>query len=285
VDLNVAAGYNAAAFLKNATAGATVTPDLVRGLNRTGIRSDLQNTATNLAAWIRKNKPTATLSDIIGGKAITPFFGGAVRQTQNPLLDTRWNSEEWADIPIGFKPTVRVVYQGIDQTFTSDAIYGKRLTITYNSSNQPVLKLEGQAIGAPGSPVAPGADSVVSFVVWHNAYSSDDSDHAFDQHIKGGGTYLIVNGWGPTGRGLSQNYLKYLENVRAAGNADNSEPVLGASLGVMGAQWVSQTTASASITDRLANPACSIQSPESLIQGKSLGELFRCEGQAWRRDC
>ncbi|MFL9984062.1 RHS repeat-associated core domain-containing protein [Paraburkholderia sediminicola] len=253
VDLNVAAGYNAASFLKNAISGATVTPDLVRGLNRAGIRSDLQTAATNLASWIRKNKPTATLSDIIGGKAITPFYGGAVRQTQNPLLDTRWTPEEWADIPAGYKPTVRVVYQGIDQTFTSDAIYGKRLTITYNSSNQPVLKLDGQAIGAPGSAVAPGADSVVTLVVWHNAYANTDSDHAFDQHIKGSGTYLVANGWGPTGRGLSQSYLKYLENIRAAGNADTSEPVLGASLGVMGAQWMSQTTASASITDRLAN--------------------------------
>ncbi|MFM0268477.1 RHS repeat-associated core domain-containing protein [Paraburkholderia sediminicola] len=266
VDLNVAAGYNAATFLKNATSGATVTPDLVRGLNRTGIRSDLQSAATNLASWIRKNKPTATLSDIIGGKSIIPFFGGALRQTQNPLLDTRWNAEEWTDIPVGFKPTVRVVYQGIDQTFTSDAIYGKRLTITYNTSNQPVLKLDGQAIGAPGSPVAPGVDSVVSFTVWHNAYPNPGADHAFDQHIKGGGTYLIVNGWGPTGRGLSQNYLKYLENVRATGNADTSEPVLGASLGVMGAQWVSQTAGSVSITDRLAN-AYSVQQHQVGIAG------------------
>ncbi|MFL9903448.1 DUF6531 domain-containing protein [Paraburkholderia fungorum] len=253
VDLNVAAGYNAASFLKNATSGATATPDLVRGLNRAGIRSDLQTAATNLANWIRKNKPTATLGDIIGGKAIIPFYAGTVRQTQNSLLDTRWTPEEWTDIPAGYKPTLRVVYQGIDQTFTSDAIYGKRLTITYSSSNQPVLKLDGQVIGAPGSAVAPGADSVVTFVVWHNAYANTDSDHAFDQHIKGGGTYLVANGWGPTGRGLSQSYLKYLENIRAAGNADTSEPVLGASLGVMGAQWMSQTTASASITDRLAN--------------------------------
>jgi hypothetical protein len=253
VDLNVAASYNAATFQKNAISGATITPDLVRGLNRNGIRSDLQTAATNLASWIRKNKPTATLSDIIGGKSITPFLGGALRQTQNPLIDTRWGTEDSADITAALKPTVRVLYQGIDQTFTSDAIYGKRLTITYNASNQPVLKLDGQAIGAPGNPVAPGADSVVTFVVWHNAYSNVDSDQAFDQHIKGGGTYLIVNSWGPTGRGLSQSYLKYLDDARAAGNADNSESVLGASLGVLGAQWVSQTTASASITDRLAN--------------------------------
>ncbi|WP_213766671.1 RHS repeat-associated core domain-containing protein [Caballeronia sp. dw_19] len=270
VDLNVASGYNAAAFLKNATSGATVTPDLVRGLNRAGIRTDLQTASTNLATWIRKNKPTATISDIIGGKSITPFYAGTLRQTQNPLLDASWNTQEWVDIPVGFKPTVRVVYQGIDQTFTSDAIYGKRLTITYNASNQPVLKLEGQAVGAPGNPVAPGADSVISFVVWHNGYVNGNADHAFDQHIKGGGTYLVVNGWGPTGRGLSQNYLKNLEDLRAAGNAETSEAVLGASLGVLGAQWVSQTTNSASITDRLAN-AYTIQHHQVGIAGYEQG--------------
>ncbi|WP_175672662.1 RHS repeat-associated core domain-containing protein [Burkholderia ambifaria] len=253
VNLSEAAGYSAERFLQAAKSGATITPDFVRNLNGNGVRHELTNASMNLAKWIRKNKPTATLSDIIGGKVIVPFYEGAVRQTQNPLLDARWNPAEWADIPISFKPTVRVRYQGIDQTFTSDAIYGKRLTITYNASNQPVLKLDGQAIGAPGSPVAPGAESTLTFAVSHNAYPNADSDHEFDQQVMGGGSYLIVSGWGATGRGLSQHYLKNLENVRAAGNADNSEPVLGASLGVMGAQWVSQTTTSASITDRLAN--------------------------------
>ncbi|KWF00764.1 hypothetical protein WL80_30650 [Burkholderia ubonensis] len=252
IDLGAATGYSAATFLQNATAGATITPDLVRGLNRNNIRSGLESASNNLANWIRKNKPTATLGDIIGGKAIIPFYAGVVRQAQHPLQDARWAPVEWTDIPAEFKPTVRVRYQGIDQTFTSDAIYGKRLTITFNSANQPILKLDGQAIGAPGGYVAPGADSVVSFGVTHTAYANRFADHAFDQHIKGGGKYLIVNGWGPTGRGLSQNYLKNLEELRAAGNADDSEALLGASLGVMGAQWVSQTTISASITDRLA---------------------------------
>ena len=133
---------------------------------------------------------------------------GWFAQTQNPLLDPRWDAVEWTDIPASFKPTVRVRYQGIDQTFTSDAIYGKRLTITFNSSNQPVLKLDGQAIGSPGAAVAPGADSVVSFVVWHNAYATEGSDHAFEQHVKGGQTYLIVNGWGPHG---SRSHTKLSE--------------------------------------------------------------------------
>ncbi|SAL35239.1 Rhs family protein [Caballeronia udeis] len=265
VDLNVAAQYNAARFLGGVTGeGWTPGPGLPNPFIGTpdvaGIVDSLSMTsgginvlAGNLAQWIRVNKPAATLSDVIGGKSIIPDFSGRLRQISNPLLDASWPTEELVDVPIGLKPTVRVLYQGIDQRFTSDAIYGKLLTITYNASHQPVLKLDGQTIGAAGSPVAPGADSVVRFGVSHNAYGSDRSDHAFEQHIRGGGTYLIVNGWGRTGRGLSQNYLKNLENVRAAGNPDNSEAVLGASLGVLGAQWLAQTNASASITERLAN--------------------------------
>ncbi|WP_080403843.1 RHS repeat-associated core domain-containing protein [Burkholderia ubonensis] len=270
IDLAAATGYSAATFLQDAKAGATITPDLVRGLNRTNIRAGLDSASKNLANWIRKNKPTATLDDIVGGKAIVPFYAGALRQTENPLMDKRWIPQELTDFPAEFKPTVRLQYQGIDQTFTSDAIYGRRLTITYNTSNQPVLKLDGQPIGAPGTAVMPGADSVVSFVIWHNAYANKDSNHAFEQHIKGGGKYLIVNGWGPTGRGLSQHYLRNLEELRATGNADDSEAVLGASLGVMGAQWVSQTTNSASITDRLAN-AYTIQQHQVGIAGYTDG--------------
>jgi YD repeat-containing protein len=266
IDLNMAARYNAASFFDGYTGKGWTpsdgsenpyigTPDVAGIVNQLSMTTGGINVlATNLAVWISANKPNATLSDIIGGKSIIPFFGKALREEKNPRLDTSRSIDEWADIPDIFKPTVRVRYQGMDQTFTSDAIYGKRLTITYNASNQPTLKLDGRTIGAPGSPVAPGVDSVVRFVVWHNAYAgSDTSDHAFDQHIKGGGTYLIVNGWGRTGRGLSQFYSKSLEDARAAGNSDDSEAVLGASLGVLGAQWLSQTNKSASITERLAN--------------------------------
>ena len=54
------------------------------------------------ADWIRKNKPTATLSDIIGGKSIVPFYAGALRQTRNPLADTSRSQDEWTEIPAAF---------------------------------------------------------------------------------------------------------------------------------------------------------------------------------------
>lgn len=252
IDLSAASGYDQATFLQNATSGATITADLVRGLNRNNIRMGLDAASKKLTNWIRQNKPTATVDDIVGGKSIVPFAGGSLRQAQNPLQDTRWPRQEWTEVPPEWKPTLRVQYQGIDQTFTSDAIYGKQLTISSNAANQPVLKLDGQDIGSPGTPVAQGSDSVVTFTTKHNAYSDRFADETIEQHIKGGGKFLIVNGWGPAGRGLAEKFSSRLEDLRAEGIADDSESVLGASLGVLGAQWMAQKGMSDSMLDRIA---------------------------------
>ena len=75
------------------------------------------------------------------------------------------------------------------------------MTITYNGANQPVLKLDGVAVGNPGTAVTPGASTPITFTVTHNAYVSTWANHSFTQKIKGGGTntFLIANGWGPAG--------------------------------------------------------------------------------------
>ncbi|NDZ16522.1 hypothetical protein C7T35_04620 [Variovorax sp. WS11] len=147
IDLASAAGYNAANHLASAQSGATVTGDYVQNINRTNIRFNLEKYAGILAGHLRTSKPAATLDDVIGGKTIVPFYG-ALRQSALPYQNTAWGSEELAELPGYMKPTLRVQYQGIDQTYTSDAIYGRRLTLTYNGANQPVLKLDGVAVGA-----------------------------------------------------------------------------------------------------------------------------------------
>jgi transglutaminase-like putative cysteine protease len=120
-------GYDAATHLSSAQSGATVSTDYVQNLNRTNIRNNLNTYATKLASYLRTNKPAGTLDDVLGGKTIVPFYG-ALRQTALPYQNTAWGSEELAELPGYMKPTLRVQYQGIDQTYTSDAIYGRRLT-------------------------------------------------------------------------------------------------------------------------------------------------------------
>ncbi|VTU29148.1 Cell wall-associated polypeptide CWBP200 [Variovorax sp. PBS-H4] len=256
IDLASAAttGYDAANYLSSAQSGATVAADYVQNLNRTNIRNNLATYATQLAGYLRANKPAATLDDVLGGKAITPFYG-ALRQTALPYQNTAWGSEELAELPGYMKPTLRVQYQGIDQTYTSDAIYGKRLSITYNGANQPVLKLDGLAVGAPGTAVTPGTSAPITFTVTHNAYVSTWANHSFTQRIRGGGTntFLIANGWGPAGRGPAENYRRTLSDLKASGAADASEPLLGSTLGVIGAQWIAQNTHAGTLTERIAD--------------------------------
>ncbi len=252
VDLTAATGYNAASYLAAAKTGTTVTADYVQGINRTNIRTNLTSYATNLTNYLRSNKPAGTLEDVVGGMTITPHSGGNLRQTVLPYQNTTVALTEWAtDIPANYRPTLRMQYQGIDTTYTSDALYGKRLTITYNASNQPVLMLDGvsQAIGTA---ITPGTNANVTFTVTHGAYASTYANQNFTQSIKAGGTFLIGNGWGTAGRGLVEQYRTQLDNAKAAGNADTSEAVLGSTLAVLSATWIAQVNQADYINDRLA---------------------------------
>ncbi|PKO60043.1 MAG: Rhs family protein, partial [Betaproteobacteria bacterium HGW-Betaproteobacteria-19] len=251
INLATASGYNASTYLTSARSGATINANYVQSINRTNIRSTLTTYANTLATHLRTNLPAGTLDDVIGGKTVAPHTGGALRQATLPYQDTAVALTEWVTIPASYSPTLRVRYQGLDETYTSEAIYGKRLTITYNGSNQPVLMLDGEE-QATGTAVAPGTVGTVTFDVTHGAYGSTWANQSFTQQIKSGGTFLIGNGWGPAGRGAVERYRGQLDTAKAAGSADGSEVVLGSSLAVLSASWIAQVNHSDYITDRLA---------------------------------
>ncbi|WP_230624925.1 MULTISPECIES: RHS repeat-associated core domain-containing protein [Burkholderia] len=248
-------GYDFNSYFQAAYAGADVTTTYVQNMNRTNIRNNLTSYASKLANYLRTNMPTATLDDVIGGKTIDQFYG-AIRQAALPYQDTRWGAVEYTDLPDGLKPTLRIQYQGIDQTYTSDAIYGKRLTITYNTANQPLLKVDGVQVGNPGAAATPGSGTPITLTVFH-PYSADGNSNSANQQavqsLRAGGTntYVIANGWGPAGRGLAENYRRVISDLRASGATDTSEPLLGSTLAAIGAQWIAQNDQSGYITGQL----------------------------------
>ncbi|WP_445369953.1 RHS repeat-associated core domain-containing protein (plasmid) [Methylomonas sp. BW4-1] len=252
INLTTASGYNAATYLTQAKTGATLTTDYIQGVNRTNIRNNLNSYATNLTNYLRTNQPAGALDDAVGGMTINPHSGGNLRQTVLPYQDTTVALTEWTtDVPANYKPTLRLQYQGIDKTYTSDAIYGKRLTITYNGSNQPVLMLDGVA-QMTGTATTPGTVGSVNFTVTHSAYAQTFANQAFTQQIKAGGTFLIGNGWGPAGRGVVEQHRQRLDEAKAAGNADTAESVLGSSLAVLSSSWIAQVNAADYVADRIA---------------------------------
>jgi len=251
IDLAGATGYNAASFMSTAGAGATVTANYVQGLNRAGVRSSLAAYAGSLATWLRANLPAATLDDVIGGMAIVPHNGAALRQAALPYQDRTVALTEWTtDVPANYKPTLRIQYQGIDRTFTSDAIYGRRLTLTYNAASQPVLSLDGTAL-ATGTAVSAGSYGNVSMTVTHGAYAQTFANQSFAQQVKAGGTYVISNGWGPGGRGPIELHRARLDAALASGASATSEAALGSSLAVLASTWIGQANHSNYISDRL----------------------------------
>jgi RHS repeat-associated protein len=252
INLAAASGYNAAAYLSAATSGAVLTADYVQGIARANVRANLSAYASSLASHLRANYPASTLEDIIGGMSIIKHNGAAVRQAALPYQDSAVALVEWAtSAPANYRPTLRVRYQGIDRSFSSDAIYGKRLTITYNASNQPVLTLDGAAL-ATGTATTPGSYGNVQFDVVHGAYTNTFANQSFTQQIKAGGTFLIGNGWGPAGRGPIELHRYRLGQAMALGLAAGSEMVLGSSLAVLSTSWIGQVNHSTYITDRLA---------------------------------
>jgi len=250
INLKEVSGYDSNAYLDKARSGATVNANFVKGINRREIRRSLNNYALSLTRHIREHLPASTLDDVIGGKQIKPIFGLKLRQTDLPYRDTSVAVTEWQEIPNRYRPTLRVQYQGMNKVFTSDAIYGKRLTITFNGANRPLLKLDG-AIIATGTSINPGTSGKVVFTVTHGAYSHS-INRTYTQTITAGGTFLIGNGWGPAGRGLVEFHRKRLDEAKAAGAADRSESVLGSTLAVLSASWIVQVNHSDEITDRLA---------------------------------
>lgn len=253
IDLVAATGYSQSSYLTLAKTGSVANTDYVQSLNRTGIRTQLNTYATNLAVWLRQNKPVADLDGVLGGKVITLSPGTSLRQASLPYQNAGVTPTDWADILDQYRPTLRIQYQGIDKTYTSDVIYGKRLAIAFNTSNLPVLTLDGVA-QATGTVITPGSNTTVSLTITHSAYAQTFANQNFSQNIKAmqGYVYLIGTGWGPMGRGIVERFRSQLNEARAAGNTDTSEAVLGASLAMLSATWISQADQSFYVAGRVA---------------------------------
>lgn len=251
IDLKAATAYNPTTFISNAKSGATATADSIQNLNRNNIRSNLTTYSNNLINYLRQNKPTATLDDVVGGKQLQEVMSFPRDANFDTATPVRTASNIFTDLAVSDQSVLRVQYQGIDQAFTSEFIYGKRLTITYNASNQPELRLDGTIYGAPGTAVAPGTNTNLTLSVIHNKNSG--LNHSFVSRIKGGGTYAIANSWGYSSRGLTSSFRSQLEKAWGSGVADTTEQVKGSTLALIGAQWTAQSSALAYMIGKVNN--------------------------------
>lgn len=250
IDLASAMGYNRSTFLSNALNGTTIGSDYLQNVNRANIRSDLSSYASSLITYIKNNNPDVTLADIIGGKeSINPLTS---YPREASLSYQQSITYEWTDIPDSYKTTLRIVHRGIDKTYFTSEIYGKRLTIFYNSSVQPVLYLDGAA-QVTGNTSTSGTSYDITFTVNHpyaaNSGSYMDESNTF--RIQAGYSYFIVNGWAEAGRSMIEKHRRILKENRHAGNSETSEPVLGETLAMIGFTWLAECGRADELADQI----------------------------------
>jgi len=242
INLGAALGYDREAFLANAATGAQVTDDFVRNINETNVRADLAAYSMNLVNYIVDNVPDASVAEVIGGRRIVPTELSAY-PTVLPYALSVTDVQTGSEVADAFRHTLRVQHVGIDETLATFQLSGKRLTITYDSSqnDRAVLLVDGVVI-ATSDPTDFG-DYYDLIVTVDHPYAALDGTYADQQRtfrLRSGDMYVLGHDFGDVSSRLIAQRRNLLLTSRAAGWDDTAEPVLGESLWLVGLTWLHQ---------------------------------------------
>lgn len=248
-DLATITGFDATTFETAALSGATVTSDYFQDVNTASVNSQIVDLHDNLITWINTNKPDATIKDLVGGKTIDPVVG-VIRNATLPYEDSSVAVVVWTDIPNAYKTTFRVQYDTIDETFYSEDISSKNLTLFFNNLLEAELRLDGTLL-ATSTAQGVGTWNSALLTVNH-PYADPWANQSFWQRVWAGQFYLIAHSWGNSTPEMAYMHQKMLNDNIIAGGADTDPEVLGESLAVLWHTWSAQKTIMCSLIGQLS---------------------------------
>lgn len=159
IDIGKAIGYNRKDLLASVAKEASLTIEYVQNLNEAGLSDKLVEYSSNLISTIRSQYPNSTVEEIVGGSSIveTTLDKYPVCLSFPTVLQANWD-----EVPAEYTATLQIKHLGIDYTFYTPQIAGKRLSVTYAGSDfHPELRLDGE-LAAAGGPTTLGSKSLVS---------------------------------------------------------------------------------------------------------------------------
>jgi len=256
VTLVNAMGYSQQDFIYDANEGSSSGTSWIKDINDTNIESDLSTYSTNLVNYIKdpnNGLSDGGLADVIGGRSIIPADANALPPASLPYtVESRDDEFDIDNVPDLYRTSLRIVHYGIDETFWSSDIYGRRLTLRYsNVSLQPELVLDG-TVEATGNVTTWGQLYPLILLVDH-PYDVNDFNDVQAINVFSGGFYQIVNGWGDTGTKILEKHRALLEQYRFDGLSDSSEQVLGESYALVGLTWLVQNSRMRSMMDEIGS--------------------------------
>jgi RHS repeat-associated protein len=266
-DLASAMGYDQTEFLTSALQGYSSGNNWVKRLNQANITASLTTYTMNFVEYVKTQHPAGDLADIIGGKRIIPASESALPPPLPYIVRSQIDEFDDSTIPPAYRTTLRIQHWDninhvcdINEPLDSSRIYGRRLTLTYDTSNHAQLLLDGSVL-ASGNPSTPEETCDIMLSVNH-PYVSDTNEYCDDSRpaqIKAGDIYHIVNGWGQVGTEILEKHRRALEQNRHNGRADDSEEVSGESFALIGLTWCSEVCRTQKILGQLGHCTVSNQ--------------------------
>ncbi|WP_162238937.1 RHS repeat-associated core domain-containing protein [Methylobacterium sp. Leaf85] len=255
-NLGAILGYDRSEYIDAACTGTGVScaAKITTSLNRAQILAENPATGPSLPKYAKamlahlKANNIYDMADVIGGATLPPTTATALPSslpypvtTATPfVLDNT------------YRPTLRVQFSGIDQILSADVIYGKRLTLFFDGSGTPQLRLDGTAVGGAGTAIPIGTTGTITLTICHpyvsttcengSTWVNSGANQQFIQTLISGDSYVIASGWGP----VSSNMVAYhhealTKNRNAPGAAATDEPVMGEALATLSYTWIAQT--------------------------------------------
>lgn len=258
INIGTATGYSQATLLAQAETGATVDPNglFIQNVNTTDLTAQLKTYATNLQNYIKTNLPTATLTDVVGGRTIVPNTA-PVRLTSQPYEVPGDMPTIWTAIPNSYRITVNIKVSTFNQTLYGSDVHGQRLTIwepDFLGADVAPITLNGTQLGtfAPSSPW-----DILTYTITY-PYATTFANATVQEVINSGSLiqgspdntyrYLLSFCFGPVGQGRVDYWQEQLRINQAANTDVKSEPNLGSVLALL---WNTRAAALSAVQDVL----------------------------------
>lgn len=271
VDLPAVTGYSRSSFLAAACTSCNTNPNIVTTLNRASILNAANGQsypkfARNLLSYLQANN-IHDLKKVIGGTKIDPIYPSSLPASLPYTVASRIADPFTIDGT--WKASIQVSLAGATpQLFSSDYIYGKRLTVTFNDSNQPQLNVEGSVV-ATGSAVPSGTTTTVKLSmclplsgincsdnsVNANGYAAWCSNPAPVRCVPASITsassalYAVTNSWGPISNAMVERHRVATIRAANAGIAPTAEANLGEVMTTQGLNYAMQSSLYLSLSE------------------------------------
>lgn len=275
IDLSTAISYNQTTLIDDAEDGATITGGTVQNINGDNIRDHFRQYGTDLLDWIRTNNFAASMAEIIGGRTIQQLSSTPVRNIELPYQTPETAPEIWTDIPNEDRQTYTVTLRDEDpypvlftETFFTDEIYGKRLTISFNGSDEAELRLDGMLIATSATAVTPNVRIPAEFAC----------GLGWVQAITTGQVNVLSLSFGAVSQNMVDYHRQILQQNIAGGGSSTDESVMGESLEVLWFMHCAQRTLYDEICNQLGKCLISYYVNAGVVLYSGSGPMFDLAG-------